>query len=161
MSTRNVISISLTPEEQAQIKQALDTLSALLKPHLMALTPAQRQALPKMGENRVTFVNKVVDYGASNPQFVPAFMDVPELRRDYEAVEQLTPFLRTIHQLESNLSDTVMMAGSEAYTASLQYYNSVKMAASMNIPGAKTIQDDLGKEFEVLRPAKEQSTDLP
>ena len=40
-----------------------------------------------------------------------------------------------------------MMAGSEAYIASLSYYNSVKMAAKLNVPGAKPIYDDLKKRF--------------
>jgi hypothetical protein len=47
-----------------------------------------------------------------------------------------------------NLRDTQMLAGSDAYTAALAYYNSVKQAAKMNVPNAKTIQEELGKRFE-------------
>jgi hypothetical protein len=40
-----------------------------------------------------------------------------------------------------------MMAGSEAYVSALSYYNSVKTAAKMNVPGAKIIFEDLSKRF--------------
>jgi hypothetical protein len=41
----------------------------------------------------------------------------------------------------------MMLAGSEAYIAALAYYNSVKQAAKMNVPGARAIYDDLSKRF--------------
>lgn len=41
-----------------------------------------------------------------------------------------------------------MVAGSEAYSAALTYYNTVKQANNMNIPGAKVIYEDLKKRFE-------------
>lgn len=69
------------------------------------------------------------------------------MKKDFDATTQLLPILRSVEQVESNLSDTAMMAGSEAYVAALSYYNSVKMAAKMNIPGAKPIYDDLRKRF--------------
>jgi hypothetical protein len=40
------------------------------------------------------------------------------------------------------------MSGSEAYTAALAYYNSVKQAAKMNVPNAKSIYKDLKQRFE-------------
>jgi len=50
---------------------------------------------------------------------------------------QLTPIFRMISQLENNLNDTVMESGAESYISALSCYNSVKMAANMNVPGAK------------------------
>jgi hypothetical protein len=40
-----------------------------------------------------------------------------------------------------------MVAGSEAYQSSLIFYNSVKMAARQDIPGAKAIYEELKKRF--------------
>jgi len=40
-----------------------------------------------------------------------------------------------------------MLAGSEAYVAALSFYNSVKQAAKLNVPEAKTIYEDLKKRF--------------
>ena len=69
------------------------------------------------------------------------------MKKDFDAVSELLPLLRTVDQLESNLNDTTMMAGSEAYLAALSYYNSIKMAIKMNVPGAKVIFDDMSKRF--------------
>jgi hypothetical protein len=40
-----------------------------------------------------------------------------------------------------------MVSGSEAYQASLIFYNSAKMAARQDIPGAKAVYDELRKRF--------------
>ncbi len=43
---------------------------------------------------------------------------------------------------------TVMETGGESYVNALSYYNSVKQATKMNVPGAKSIYEDLRKRFE-------------
>ena len=55
---------------------------------------------------------------------------------------------RPIEQLNRTLDDTIMLSGSEAYVAALAYYNSVKRAAKINVPGALTIHEDLKKRFD-------------
>ena len=150
MSTRNVISIAFSSEQRQEIKETLDKLAALMDPQLMALTPEQRRTIQTMGDRREPFVAKVIDYTGRNPEFVPAYMDVPELRRDYEAVKQMTPYLRKLQQLASKLDDTLFMCGAEAYAASRQYYQSVKMAMDQNVPGAKTVYEDLRRQFESM-----------
>ncbi len=152
MSTENVISIEIPPADIQTVKDALTTIQTTLAPYLLALTPEQRKTLPKMSDGTEPFVAKVMDYAVSDPQFAPPYMDVPEMKKDFDAVSELLPLLRTVDQLEDNLSDTAMMAGSEAYVAALSYYNSVKMAAKMNVPGAKAIFDDLAKRFTRSKP---------
>jgi hypothetical protein len=51
------------------------------------------------------------------------------------------------NQLHENVDDTTMVAGSEAYQFALIFYNSVKMAARQDIPGAKAIYGELKKRF--------------
>ncbi len=84
----------------------------------------------------------------SDAEFAPAYMDVAELKKDVDAVGTLTELARPIEQLNRTLDDTIMLAGSEAYVASLAYYNSVKRAAKINVPGALTIHEDLKKRFD-------------
>jgi len=148
MSTENAISIEIPQADLDAVKTALATIQTTLTPYVLALTPEQRKTIPKMSDGTEPFVGKVMDYATSDPQFAPPYMDVPEMKKDFDAVSALLPLLRTVDQIESNLNDTTMMAGSEAYIAALSYYNSVKMAAKMNIPGAKAIYDDLKKRFE-------------
>ncbi|MEQ8546846.1 MAG: hypothetical protein RIC03_02995 [Cyclobacteriaceae bacterium] len=148
MSTGNAISIEIPQADIDAVKAALATIQTTLAPYVLALTPEQRKTIPKMSDGTVPFVSKVMDYATSDPQFTPPYMDVPEMKKDFDATTALLPLLRTVDQIEDNLNDTTMLAGSEAYIAALSYYNSVKMAARMNIPGAKAIFDDLRMRFE-------------
>lgn len=147
MSTENVISIEIPPADVQTVKDALATIQTTLAPYVVALTPEQRKTIPKMSDGTEPFVGKVMDYAVSDPQFAPPYMDVPEMKKDFDTVTALMPLLRTMDQLQSTLNDTTMIAGSEAFVVALSYYHSVKMAAKMNIPGAKAIYEDLSKRF--------------
>jgi hypothetical protein len=148
MPAENNISIQIPAETLSKVKANLQECAELLKPYLIALTPEDRQNLPKMSDKTMPFVEKVLDYAATNPEFAPAYLSVPELKIDMAAFNDLMSLLQLAEPLCDNLRDTQMLAGSEAYTAALAYYNSVKQAAKMNVPNAKTIQEELGKRFK-------------
>ncbi|RED92434.1 hypothetical protein [Marinoscillum furvescens] len=147
MSTENSISTEIRPEEIEKVKAALSEIQSTLAPFIVALSAEQRKSLPKMSDGTEPFVEKVLDYAEDSPEFVPPYLNTDELKKDFALTQQLMPVLRTVEQLASNLSDTTMLAGSEAYVTALSYYNSVKMASKMNIPGAKTIHEDLKRRF--------------
>lgn len=133
------------------ITQATDLvtqLNTLLAPYMQALTADQRHGILKMGPKTIDFVNKAFDYAGSYPQFAPQFMNRKELGDDVTVVDGLTQIEQPVVNLATQLDDTIMMAGSEAYVAALMYYNSVKAAAKNNVPGAKAIYDDLKIRFE-------------
>lgn len=131
-----------------EVTQKLSEVSTALKPYLIALTPDQRRELPKMSDKTIPFVEKTLDYTISDPQFAPPFMNREELASDMKVHSQLTGVFRTVEQLYNGLDDTTMEAGAESYVNALSYYNSVKQAAKMNVPGAKAIYEDLSKRFE-------------
>ncbi|MDZ7340862.1 MAG: hypothetical protein ONB27_05850 [candidate division KSB1 bacterium] len=154
--SENLVSIKIAPADLTKILEAITTIEQTLRPYLISLTPDQRRELPKMSDKTLPFVNKVLDYIAMKPQFAPAYLNVEELKIDLQAVANLTQIYRSIEPLYENLNDTITRAGSEAYVASLAFYNSVKQAAKMNVPDAKTIFNDLKVRFEkTIAPAKE------
>ena len=55
------------------------------------------------------------------------------------------------------LDDTMLLCGSEAYISVLAFYTYLKGAAKMNVPGAKTVFDDLSARFP-RRPAAKKET---
>lgn len=144
----NRISIMIPEEVLSEIRECLNRARTLIAPYAQSLTPKQRQGLAKMSDGTEAFVMKSLEFMASDPQFNPPYIDVAELRKDLDAYFQFKPLDTGAKQLADQFSDTVMMAGSEAYTTSLAYYNAVKMAARMNVPGAKAIYDELRKRFE-------------
>lgn len=148
MSYENRISLNLNSTDITTIKHALTTLDRLLKPHLKALKSDERRHLPKMADGNLPFVEKAMDYAQSDPEFAPKYLNVPEMKVDYSAVELLTSFIRPLEQLVDNLGDSITLSGSELFVASLTYYNTVKQAAKTDVPGAKFIAEDLAKRFK-------------
>ncbi len=132
----------------AQVTDLVNQIASLLQPYLHALTPGQRKILPKMADKTVSFISKALEFANSNSQFAPAYLDVKSLSDNVTSVTELTQVENPLASLSMQLSDTVMIAGSEAYVAALTFYNSVKEAARRNVPGAKPIADDLKKRFE-------------
>jgi len=158
MALENRISIEISPEDTQAIEAALSTLKAKLQPYLQSLTARDRMELPKMSDGSAPFVTKALEYAEGNATFVPAFVNVAELRKDLAAVNTLTQYLRQVEEIHGLLDDSVLMAGSEAYVAALAFYNSVKLGARMNIPGAKEIHEDLKQRFAAQgRPAEPAS----
>lgn len=147
MSAENLVSIDIPEEDIKKVQDALKIVTDIMRKYLIALSPDQRRMMLKMGDGSEPFVIKVLDYVKSNPQFLPAVLSPEEMEKDWKVINQLVPFLRIIDQLASNLSDTIMEAGSELYKACLGYYKGVEIGAEMNYPDAKPIAEDLGKRF--------------
>jgi hypothetical protein len=140
------ISAALTDEQRETILTKLDEINALL-PFLVNLSPDERHMLPKMGNKTEPFVEKALGYSQTNPNLVPPYIDAAELKKDFELVKQLTPVLTKMAQLHEKLDDTMLALGSEAFTAALAIYNTTKAASKSNIPGIKSIYDDLKARF--------------
>lgn len=145
MENKHAVSIPADILAQAQdlIKQA----NAALAPYVTSLTPSERHAMLKMGEKTLSFVEKAHEFAHENPNLVPPFLDTAAFDTDFTDAHNLWTVLLASQQLHETLDDTTMVAGSEAYQAALVFYNSVKMAARMNVPGAKAVYEELKKRF--------------
>lgn len=148
MSTENTISIEIPEAELQMVKDALASALTTLAPYLQALTIEHRITLPKMNDGTEPFVSKALGYAQTHDQFAPPFLNAQEMKKDFDVVEALTPLKQLVDQLQNDLNDTIMLAGSEAYVAALSYYQGVKLATRMNVSGGKGIYDDLKKRFE-------------
>jgi hypothetical protein len=143
----NKISIEIPAAEYQAIMEHLNNAQAALSKYVIALTPAQRMGLPKLGDKTLAFVNKTAEYANSQSKFVPSYLDKAEWDKDIKAFGQLTNLLALSNQITSTIADTAMLAGSEAYVNSLSFYNNVKQANKMNEPSAKPIYEDLSQRF--------------
>ena len=130
-----------------QVQTKIDEAKTLLVPYMLALTPAERRELPKMGEKTIGFVEKAYDFARQNPNLVPPYLDLDAFGVDFSDAHGLWTLLNSVQQLEETIDDTEMTAGSEAYQAALVFYKSVKMAAAQDIPGAKAIYEELKTRF--------------
>ncbi|PZF74997.1 hypothetical protein [Taibaiella soli] len=127
--------------------QKIVELKALLAPYMHTLTATERHEILKMSNKSYTFVSKVVDYCANNPEFKPGYMDEGALNLDFAMVAGLRPILEQCNQLTTLIDDTVVLAGSEAFTNALVYYSAVRTAAKNGETHAKVVFEDLSERF--------------
>ncbi|KAA9332379.1 hypothetical protein F0P96_12970 [Hymenobacter busanensis] len=130
-----------------KVQAALDVVKTELGPYLVSLTPEQRKTMLRMADKTVAFVQKTTDYATTSPAFVPAFVDVAELKQDAAALTVLAPIHQQLEQLALDTDSTMMTAGSEAYGNALTIYNSIKFMAQNKQPGAQAAYDDLRQRF--------------
>jgi len=146
MSVENKISVQMDPSSIERILAAIGVINAEM-PFLQNLTTNERINLLKMGDKTVSFVNKALEYAKQNPQVVPSFLDVAEMEKDVVLINSLVKVLYPVQQIVEKMDDTTMLAGSEAYSAALVFYNAAKGAAKAGVPGMKTLVDDLSSRF--------------
>ena len=143
----NKHSQSIPADKLEQARTKISEAADLLKPYLIALTPAEKQEIPKMGPKTLNFVEKSHEYAHENPSLVPNYLDMAEFDIDFADAHGLWALHNRIVQLQEAIGDTQMTAGSEAYQAALVFYNSAKVAASQGIHGAKAVYEELKKRF--------------
>jgi len=131
----------------AQVQAKTDEIRELLAPYMLAMTPAERRGLLKMGPKTINFVEKSYDFAKQNPNLVPPFLDMGIFGNDFGNAHGLWTLVNSLRQLYQNANDTEMAAGSEALQAALVFYNSVKKAAAQNVPGAKAVNQELKVRF--------------
>jgi hypothetical protein len=158
---KNRISESIPAEVLNQAAQKLQEVQTLLAPYLKGLTMAERRDLPKMSNKTFTFVSKSAEYCHSYPQFVPGYLNVAELNRDLSTAAALRPVLDACTALQSDVDDTVMLAGSEALMQSLVFYSTVRTAAKGGENSAKPIYEDLSARFPGRRKRNDSDTSTP
>jgi hypothetical protein len=97
-----------------------------------------------------------LEYGETNPTLVPCYLDIPEAKKDFALSQDLNSVLKQVSTLQRAIEDTMMVAGSEAYNAALVFYNSVKGASRVNVPGSEAVYNDLRQRFAV-KPQKAET----
>lgn len=155
----NKISIVIPPADLTAVQDAVKVLQEKLGPLLIALSGKERQKRIKMGEASKPFVEKVLEYAGSNPQFLPSFASYEEMEKDWKAHGELNPVFNNLNQITSNLSDTLLELGSDLMGPSNAYYQSVQLAVKMDIPNAKPIYNDLKVRYERKGKSKSEEED--
>jgi hypothetical protein len=157
MSQENRISYQIPAATLTGVVEQLNAILTALKDVLVFnLTAEERQSLRIMGDKTLAFVQKSLEYAESNRQLCPSYLDLPEGRKDFELTHDLYTILQKINTLQRAVEDAMMVSGSEAYDAALVFYNSVKGASRVNVPGSEAVYNDLHQRFAV-KPKKAEN----
>jgi hypothetical protein len=144
--TSNRVSATIDAATIQKVKDALASVNAQL-PFLIGLKPEERQAIPKISDVNKTFTSDAITAIKNNAGLLPAYVDVNEMEKDFTLYQQLDELVQLSTQVTEKLSDTQMMAGSEAYVSSLTAYRLFEAASNAGIPGTDTIYDQLKQRF--------------
>ena len=147
MTQKNSVSVNFSDSDISDINNAISVLKNTLLPKLKELKPEEKKKYPLMGDKSIAFVQKALEHCGYNPELTPKFFDADEFSRDFRAVEVMRGFRGPLEQIANLLTDTMCLAGSDAYSAALMFYNTVKIARKANVPKSQTIHDDLAKRF--------------
>lgn len=144
----NRVDTVLTPDQQITLRKAFGEISNILSPFMQALTPEERQRIPKMNVANKSFVADAVIVLKGNPDFIPAYLEAEKVENDYRLYEQLDEFLAMAESISEKLSDTQMVAGSEAYLSALATYRLTAAASLAGINGADSANERLAARFD-------------
>lgn len=146
MAHTNRISITFDPAGLSQALLAVATVEEGMPP-LVNLDAEERRSLPKMGDLTRSFVMKALEIATNNSQFVPPFVNMVELDKDFESSNNLLTVEMQLAALHEKVRDSRILAGSEAYTAALMIYYSLAGAERSGIPGAGALHSELASRF--------------
>ncbi|MGQ1910190.1 hypothetical protein ACT3CE_10405 [Marinifilum sp. RC60d5] len=147
MTIENRINLEIDSTKQEAITTNLNGLKTELEPLLVALPADQKKNLAMIGDRLMTFVEQAVNSAEGNPDLVPPYLKLDEVKVDVQAWKLLNNISTELEYLLSLLNDTVALSGSEAYSSMLSFYNYLKQAAKDGVPGAKALYDDLKHHF--------------
>ncbi len=155
MAQKNLVSSSLNAADKQEVLGNIKAIKRKLDGVLQFnLTPSERQEMLKMGDKTLAFVEKSISYAGTNPGLVPPYLNLSEAAKDYWLAQDMAQIARELRILLQGVEDTLMVTGSEAYTASLVFYGSVKAASRTDSPGSHAIYADLSERFPRKRPVK-------
>lgn len=146
MAGENIVSLQLSTEEVQDAEKAIAVLQALAA-KLIEISPVDRMEVPKMGKKTFQFVTKCIDVMDLNPDLVPKYVDIAEVKKDINLIGQLQKILFPLQAITRRIEDTTMVAGSEAYLGCISMYQSLKTAARSNVPAARTHYSVLREYF--------------
>jgi hypothetical protein len=151
--TQNLVSLTLSDAQLEALDQALAAIESHLD-GLVALTPEQRRAMPKMGEKSEAFCRQTISLLQQNPQIVPATVSVPDAVADLTALDRLRPRAQRLARLSERVNDTQTALGSDVMATSLQGYALLKVAGRGQ--GLESLRDALGTRFTKRARAPEE-----
>ena len=122
------------------------------------LTDAQRRRLLGSGVRRLGFIVKTFEVASDNPEFAPPFLDMENLSALIDEINETRNITISLEQLLRIYTDILLLAGDEAFTLALMYYNTVREASRRGVPGAQAVFRALEMFFRRGRRVDEEPT---
>jgi hypothetical protein len=144
MTTQNLVNLTLTEAQIANVDAALTTLETELA-GLIALDAADKRRMRKMGVKSESFSRQALQVVSQNPQMIPANILVADAIADIKLLDQLRPRLTRMSRLIERGNDTDAALGNDIMAVALQAYGLLKLTGRAE--GMETLRRDLSGMF--------------
>jgi hypothetical protein len=155
--SQNLISLTLTEADYAEIDSALATLDAKLS-GLISLDTDERRAISKMGEKSEAFCRRTLVVMSENPDLIPVGVDLAEALRDMAQLDALRPRATRLRKLLGRIDDSEMALGSDMMVTSLEGYALLKVLGKGS--GLDALRRDMASRFSRRAPAAKTPADV-
>lgn len=157
----NVISFSLTTEEQAKITAAANEILAIVSAKLPDLPADKRHQYGSINEHNKLLVNKAHDIISLGSKQIPPEVDWVEFENDYKARAFYGNLLTTLANITSRLESAKMMHDYDNYNDTLVLYRYLDYLRRSDVPGAETNYNELHEFFPRAKKSKTSKPDDP
>jgi hypothetical protein len=156
--SQNLISAHLSQTEWADVDEVLGKLQGMLAPLLVAVTPADKRAMVKMGDGSEAFCRKAVDVMEENLALMPRGFDLAEMRRDLSTHDAVNARVVKLTRLLEQLRNAEMALGSDVMVSALEGYAVLKAVGKGD--GVEALKKLLGKRF-AMGPREAKAVETP
>jgi len=118
-----------------------------LGPYLITLTPSERQSYKRTGADFIKFLKLSHELALESPKLFPVFINTDIFMEEYFITHELWVLVNKISQLREYVSDTEILSGNRVMEKAITFYQTVKMAARRDIPGARAVFSELRSAF--------------
>lgn len=143
---QNLISATLSPEDVANINQAINTLKEKM-PFLSAIQKTEIGKLFNIGTNYQPFLDLAKQVVDANPEILPGVFNKVEFEKDYNLYRSLQPIGKQIAQLNEGMQKAVAAVGSDSLDAALEVYAAVKQNKD-KVPGLSVTHEAMATFFK-------------
>lgn len=144
--TNNRLNITATAAQITSVKGAIQNININF-PFLVGLTQEERMALSTIDVSNKAFTEDAINAALNNATLLPSYISVTNMQADLALFMQLDEIILMLKQTLEKLQDTQLLAGSEAFAASLTLYKLFGSAADAGMPGADAIYNQLKLRF--------------
>lgn len=145
--SQNLVGTHLNDAQWVTVDQLLASLQGVLQPMLVAVTPAEKRAMVKMGDGSEAFCRQAVEVMAENLALMPRGFDLAEMRRDLSAHDALTARMVKLTRLLEQMRNAEMALGSDVMVSALEGYAVLKAVGKGE--GVEALKKLLAKRFAV------------
>ena len=137
----------------------LDEVGSLFKPYLVVLSQAEKDGMFKIGIEYFEFLELSHGLAVDYPELFPAFMKRSLFKDEFFTARELWTVNSKLTQLKNTINDTEMLACNYALETAMSFYQTVKIAARRDIPGARGIYEELKPIFPYRRRKRQKAAE--